>query len=166
MLYPDASALSPPSLGAAERDGIGRVLTGLCGKSSADKTGCAKESGFGAAGPARNECSGSRIRRVSDRLFGTPSLFKVCSDELGGLCALGRSPVPCGRHFVSLLGSFLALEVGGCLPPPFWRRRVRLFGCLSHQIKKQATRSELLSYHPLPGRRRALTLTLTLTLTL
>jgi hypothetical protein len=55
MLYPDASALSPPSLGAAERDGIGRVLTGLCGKSSADKTGCAKESGFGAAGPARGD---------------------------------------------------------------------------------------------------------------
>jgi hypothetical protein len=39
--------LLPSALPSATASG--RVLTGLCGKSSADKTGCAKESGFGAA---------------------------------------------------------------------------------------------------------------------
>ena len=50
MLYPDAIALFlllPSALPSATASG--RVLTGLCGKSSADKTVCAKESGFGAA---------------------------------------------------------------------------------------------------------------------
>ena len=86
MLYPDASALPPPSLGAAERDGIGRVLTGLCGKSSADKTGCAKESGFGAAGPARGDrtmrqCALRCLACVRDvrRLPSAPGMQSDCS---------------------------------------------------------------------------------------
>jgi hypothetical protein len=55
---------------------------------------------------------------VSDAYPTGCSEHQVCSDELGGLCALGRSPVPCGRRFVSLLGSFLAAEAGGITSVP------------------------------------------------
>jgi hypothetical protein len=72
---------------------------------------------------------------VSDAYPTGCSEHQVCSDELGGLCALGRSPVPCGRHFVSLLGSFLPEvrefitrhtaynkhDTGWAKGAPFWR---------------------------------------------
>ena len=62
-----------------------------------------------------NEGSGSRDRGVTDLLFE----HIVCSDELGCLCGLGRRPVPSGRHFASVMRSFLASFSGcRCLPPP------------------------------------------------
>ena len=55
---------------------------------------------------------------VSDAYPTGCSEHHVREHEVGGLCALGRSPVPCGRHFVSLLGSFLAAEAGGITSVP------------------------------------------------